>query len=180
MGGKAKQTHKTRGARWWAALCVAIISLVVVSALAAAQPFARWQTRRWLQALHGVQGDFLDARLSFFPLVYGVSRLKLTQPERQTQEPILFAEDISLQLTWGGLLTGHLVARMQARGVKVVLEQPKPGGSGRLPDLSALIPVPVRLERLQVRQGEVLYCWVHQSGHPTMWFHDIEATLERR
>jgi hypothetical protein len=62
--------------------------------------------------------------------------------------------------------------------VKVVLEQPTPGTPARLPDLSTLIPVRVRLERLQVRRGEVLYCWVHQKGQPTMWFHDIQATLE--
>jgi hypothetical protein len=151
---------------------------VVVASLAAAQPLARWQTRRWLAGLHGVQGDFLDARLGFFPLTYGVTHLKLSQPDRQTKEPLLYAEDVSLQLLWSQLLRGRLVARVQARGVKVVLEQPKPGSSGRLPYLPALIPVKVLLDRVQAKQGEVLYVWVYQQGVPTMWFHDIEATLE--
>jgi Domain of Unknown Function (DUF748) len=166
-----------RARRFWL-LVPGILSVLVVGFLAAAQPLARWQTRRWLQELHGVQGDFLDARLSFFPLVYGVTHLKLSQPERQTKEPLLYADDLSLQLLWGQLLHGRLVARVQGRGVKVVLEQPKPGSSGRLPDLSSLVPVRLLLDRVQAKQGEVLYVWVHQKDRPTMWFHDIEATLE--
>jgi hypothetical protein len=157
---------------------LAVLSALVVGCLAAAQPLARWQTRRWLRGLHGIEGDFLDARLSFFPLVYGVTHLKLTQPDRQTKEPLLYAEDISLQLLWGQLLRGRLVARVEARGVKVVLEQPPPGSSGRLPYLPGLVPVAILLDRVQAKQGEVLYVWVYQKDTPTMWFHDIETTLE--
>ena len=166
-----------RKLRWWV-LGLGAVSLLVVGALAAAQPVARWQTRRWMRGLRGIQGEFLDARLGFFPLVYGVTHLKLSQPGRQTPEPLLYADDISLQLLWGPLLRGHLVARVQARGVKVVLEQPTPGTPTRLPDLSTLVPLRILLDRVQAKQGEVLYVWVHQKYRPTMWFHDIEATLE--
>lgn len=151
---------------------------MVLAARLAANPFARWETRRWVGGLQGIEGDFLNARLSFFPLVYSVAHLKLSQPERQTKEPLLYADELSLQLLWGPLLTGHLVARIQALGVKVVLEQPTPGTPARLPDVAGLIPVRILLDRLQARRGEVLYVWVHQKGRPTMWFHDIEATLE--
>jgi hypothetical protein len=104
--------------------------------------------------------------------------LKLSQPKRQTKEPLFYADHISLQLLWGSLLTGHLVARVDARGVKAVLEQPAPGTAPRLPDLATLIPVKIVLDRLQAKDGEVLYVWVHQKYRPTVWFHDIEATLE--
>jgi hypothetical protein len=159
-------------------LGLASVCLLVLAARLAADPLARWETERWANALHGVQGDFLDAHLSFFPLVYDVTHLKLSQPERLTKEPLLYADDISLQLLWGPLLTGHLVARIQSRGVKVVLEQPTPGTPARLPDLSRLVPVRILLDRVQAKRGEVLYVWVHQKGQPTMWFHEIEATLE--
>jgi Domain of Unknown Function (DUF748) len=159
-------------------LGLGVLAVLVVVFLAVEQPVARWQTRRWLGRLHGIQGEFLDARLSLFPLVYGVTHLKLIQPERQTPEPLLYADDISLRLLWGPLLRGRLVARVQARGVKVVLEQPAPGTAARLPGLSTLIPVRILIDRVQAKQGEVLYVWVHQKYRPTMWFHDIEATLE--
>ena len=149
-----------------------------VGAHLAAKPLARWQTRRWLSGLHGMRGDFLDARLSFFPLVYGISRLKLIQPARQTREPLVYAEGISLQLLWGPLLAGHLVVRIQCQGMKVVLEQPGPGTPTRLPDLPSLVPVALLVDRVQAKDGEVLYVWIHQKGQPTMWFHGIEATLE--
>lgn len=161
-----------------ALLLLGALGVLLVAVRLVANPLARWETKRLVSSLHGVQGDFLDARLSFFPLVYDVSHLKLTQPERQTQEPILYADELSLQLLWGPLLTGQLVARIRASGVKVVLEQPEPGTPARFPELSRIIPVRIRLERLQVRQGEVLYVWVHQKGRPSMWFHDIETTLE--
>ena len=167
-----------RGVRRVWLLALAVLGVLVLGGLTLKHPLARWQTRRWLSRLQGVQSEFLDAHLSFFPLVYGVTHLKLSQPGRQTPEPVLYADEASVQLLWGPLLRGHLVARIQGRGVKVVLEQPTPGTAGRLPDLSPLIPVGVVLDRLEARKGEVLYVWVHQTGRPSMWFHDIEATLE--
>lgn len=154
------------------------MALLAAAVRLAADPLVRWETSRWVNAPKGLQGDFLNAHLSFFPLVYEVTHLKLTQLDRQTPEPLLYAENLSAQLLWGPLLRGHLVARVQGRGVKVVLEQPKPGTPARLPDLSRLVPVRILLDRLQAKQGEVLYVWVHQKGRPTMWFHEIEATLE--
>jgi hypothetical protein len=154
------------------------LCLLAIGIRLAANPLARWETRRLVDGLAGIEGDFLDARLSFFPLVYSVTHLKLSQPKRQTKEPLVYAEELSLRLLWGPLVTGHLVARIQGQGVKVVLEQPTPGTPARLPDLSGLIPVRILLDRLQAKRGEVLYVWVHQEGRPTMWFHDIEATLE--
>jgi Domain of Unknown Function (DUF748) len=157
---------------------LAALCLVGVTLRLAANSLARRETRAWLNELHGIEGDFLDARLSFFPLVYRVSHLKLSQPERQTKEPLLYADELSLQLLWGPLFRGHLVARVEGLGVKVVLEQPRPGTPARLPDVAGLIPVPILLERLQAKKGEVLYLWVYQKGRPSMWFHNIEATLE--
>ncbi len=162
---------------WWL-VALAIFGVLLVGVRVVAHPVARWQTRRWLEKLNGVQGDFLDAQLSFFPLVYRVTHLKLSQPERQTKDPLFYADNVSLQVLWGKLLGGHLVTRVDARGVKVVLEQPTPGQAARLPELSKLIPVEVVLDRLQAKDGEVLYVWVHQKYRPTLWFHNIEATLE--
>jgi len=154
------------------------LCLLGVATHVGANAFARWQTRVWLNRLHGTEGDFLEARLSFFPLLYSLRHLKISQPERQTKEPLLYADQLSLQLLWGPLLTGHLTARIHGSGVKVVLEQPAPGTPARLPDLAALVPVPILLERLDAKESEVLYVWLHQKGRPSMWFHGIEATLE--
>ncbi len=165
-----------RSSRWLVA--AAAFGVAALGVHLAAHPVARWQTRRWINQLHGIEGDFLDARLSFFPLTYEVTHLKFNQPERQTREPVFYADRLSLQLLWGKLLTGQLVARVDARGVKVVLEQPAPGAALRLPELSTVIPVKIVLDRLQAKDGEVLYVWVHQKYRPTLWFHDIEATLE--
>lgn len=159
-------------------MALAALGVLVLGCLVVGQPLARWQTRRWLSELQGIRGDFLDAGVSLFPFVYRVTHLKLSQPDRQTPEPLLYAEELSVQLLWGQLVRGHLVARVRGNGVKVVLEQPAPGTPTRLPDLSSVVPLRVVLQRVDAKKGEVLYVWVHQKGRPTMWFHDIEATLE--
>jgi Domain of Unknown Function (DUF748) len=173
----APDTSRERPRRAWR-VALAALGVLVLVCLVVGQPIARWQTRRWLSRLHGIQGDFLDARVSLFPLAYSVTHLKLSQPERQTPEPLLYAEELSMQLLWGQLLRGRLVTRVRGNGVKVVLEQPAPGAATRLPDLSSVFPLRVVLQRVDAKKGEVLYVWVHQKGQPTMWFHDIEATLE--
>ncbi|MFN0063916.1 MAG: DUF748 domain-containing protein [Myxococcaceae bacterium] len=142
-------------------------------------PFvARWQTRRWIRGLDGATGEFLDARFSVFPLVYGVTQLKLDQPRRLQKEPLFYADDVSVQLLWKELFRGHLVTRIHARGVKVVLEQPPEGASGRLPYLPSFITVPVRVDRLVATDSEVLYVWVRMNHRPSLWFHHIEASVE--
>ena len=161
-----------------ALLALGALCLLGVGTRLAANAVARWQTRTQLNRLHGIASDFLDARLSFFPLVYTVTHLKLSQPERQTKEPLLYANELSLRLLWGPLLTGHLSARIQGDGLKVVLEQPAPGTPARQPSLAELIPAPAFLEPPPAKDRELLSARVHQKGRPTMWFHDIEATLE--
>ena len=94
------------------------------------------------------------------------------------QEPIFYAESVAVDLRWASLFRGRLIGSIDARGVKLVLEQPKPGGKLRLPSLSELVPVAAVLERLQLTNAEVLYAWVREQNQPTLWFHEIEATLE--
>jgi hypothetical protein len=62
--------------------------------------------------------------------------------------------------------------------VKVVIEEGPPGGDSRLPSMSKVIPVRAVIERLQIKNGQVLYAWVRKPNRPTLWFPDIEATLE--
>jgi hypothetical protein len=160
---------------WLAAVAVALLLLSLSVSL---QPMVRQKTRAWIDGLHGASGDFLDAHLTLFPLRYTVTHLRIRKRDSKLRDPIFYADRVSVDLRWASVLRGHLVGSVAAHGVKVVLEQPEPGGSIRLPSTSELVPVSAVAERIQITNGEVLYAWVHEPGWPMLWFHQLDATLE--
>ena len=161
---------------WLAAIALALLLLLALSV--SVQPLVRQKTRGWIDSLHGASGDFLDAHLTLFPLRYTVTHLRIRKRDSKLPDPIFYADRVTIDLRWARLVRGQLVGRIAARGAKVVLEQPQPGGSIRFPSVSELIPLAAVAERIQVIDGEVLYAWVHEPGRPTLWVHELDATLE--
>lgn len=159
-------------------LVPAALALLVVVVAVSLHPLARNRTRAALERLEGARGDFLDARLSLFPLRYTVTHLKVRNLETRVKEPFFYAESVAVELRWASLLRGRLVGSVDAQGVKMVIEQPKPGSKLHLPSPSDLVPVAAVLQRLRLTKGEVLYAWVREENQPTLWLHEIEATLE--
>ena len=162
------------------------VGLVVLGALAlvllvlalALPPWARMKTREVLDGMEGARGDFQDVQVTLFPLRYTITRLKITQNEAVVKQPFFYAERLEVTLRAASLLRGVLRGTVDADRVKVVLEQPKPGGDGRMPPLSKVIPMKAVVERLQIHGSELLYVWVREKGRPSVWAHGIEATLE--
>jgi len=144
----------------------------------ALEPVARSQTRKLLNGLEGARGDFSEVYVTLFPLRYRITHLKIREQHPKTKEPVLYAEELAVKLHWGRLLTGRVVGTVEGRGVKVVLHQPDEGVEVRLPPIEKVIPFRGELERAQFKQSEVLYIWVREKNRPSMWFHDIETTLE--
>ncbi len=147
--------------------------------LALALPgLARSKTREALDGLNDARGDFLDVEVSLFPLRYTVTRLKITQKDAVLKQPFLYAERIDVTLRAGSLLRGVLGEPSTRTGSSWSSSSPKPGGDGRMPSLAELIPMKAVVERLRLHDSEVLYAWVREKGRPTLWSHDIDATLE--
>ena len=152
--------------------------MLLVAAIAL-PPLARSKTREALDGLKGARGQFQGVSVSVFPPRYTITRLKVSRNDALVDEPALYAERLAVTLRWAPLLKGVLAAHVDGDRVKVVLEEPKPGGPEvRLPSLEKLIPVRAVIERAQLRDSEVLYAWVHKQGSPMVWAHGIEATVE--
>ena len=160
---------------WLAVVALALLLLTLSLSL---QPLVRQKTRAWIDSLHGASGDFLDAHLTLFPLRYTVTHLRIRTRDSKLPDPLFYADRVTIDLRWASLRRGHLVGRIAARGVKVVLEQPEPGGAIRLPSTSELVPLAAVAERIQIANGEVLYAWVHEPGWPTLWLQHLDATVE--
>jgi hypothetical protein len=161
--------------RWIAALVFALLLIIAVLSL---QPFARSQTRKLLGGLKGMKSDFSDVHVSIFPLRYRITQLKIREEKPKTKEPVFYADEIAVTLRWSRLLTGHLAGTAEGQGAKLVLHQPPEGSQVRLPPIEEVVPLPGVMERIRVANAEVLYVWVREKNQPSMWFHDIEATLE--
>jgi hypothetical protein len=173
----APRSTRTTLLRVGLALLGALALALVIIALAL-PPWARAKTREALDGLDGARGDFQDVKVTLFPLRYTVTRLKVTLDESLLKQPFFYAERLEVTLRASSLLRGVLAGSVEGDRVKFVLEQPKPGGDGRMPSLSKLIPMKAVAERVQLHAAEVLYVWVREQGWPSLWFQGIEATLE--
>ena len=154
---------------------LALLLLVVALALPG---FARKKTREALDGLPGARGDFEDVQVGLFPPRYTITHLKITEKDTFLHQPTFYADRLAIALRWGSLLHGIFRGTLDGERVKIVLEQPPPGTDRPLPPLAEIFPVPVVMDRVQLRSAEVVYAWVHERGRPTVWANDIEATVE--
>src|SRR5262249_39131410 len=117
---------------------------------------ARKKTREALDGLEGARGDFEDVQVRLFPPSYTITHLKIAKKDTFLHQPTFYADRIAVTLRWGSLLRGVYRGNVDAERVKLVLEEPPPGPERPLPSLAQLFPVPVVVDRAQLRSGEVL------------------------
>lgn len=171
-----------RRLRWWqwTLLGVALLWGVV---LVVRQPLTRFATHRVLSSIPGWQADAADAHVSFFPLVYTVTRVHLV-PEDRTL-PIFYVERLDTGVFWGDLLRGHLNAWANLEHLKMTFFLIPIV----IPDIAAMLRqvMPLAIERMQLKDGEITVALRHtrsddpekpEGNGPQLWFHGIEATAE--
>ena len=154
------------------------MAAVLLVAAIALPPLARSKTREALAGMKDARGEFQDVNVSLFPLRYTITRLKISRKDALLKDPSFYAERLTVTLRWAPLLRGVFAGNLDGERVKAVFEEPRPGPDTPLPSLSELVPVRAVLERVQLRDSEVLYAWVRKEGWPMLWAHGIEATLE--
>jgi hypothetical protein len=171
-----------RPRRWWhwTLLGLAVLCLAV---LVVRQPLARYETRKALHSIPGWDGDVGDAHISFFPLMYSVSRLHLVPEDRSL--PIFYIERMDSGIYWGDLLHGRLNAWSKIEHLKMTFFIIPIV----IPDLAKVLRqvIPLAIERMQLKDGEITVALRHSRSDdpekpegtgPQLWFHDLEATME--
>jgi hypothetical protein len=174
---------KTSPHHAWGRWVLALIAVLCVVVVVVRQPLTRSATRRSLSKIEGYRADFLDARVSFLPLSYTVTRLKLVPDDRSL--PIFYIERLHTGLFFRDLLRGRLRAwanldhaKMTFFLIPIVI-----------PDIAAILRqvMPFEVSRAQLKDGEVTVVLRHQrhadenrpeGRGPQLWFHGIEATIE--
>jgi hypothetical protein len=161
------------------------LALLAVALAVAIDPIATRLTRRTLDGLQGLEGTFEKVDVGLLPPRYVITRPKFHElPVRDPKKPLFYADRVEVGLRGNELLRGRVVswARVINSKTIVVLHQPpkKPREPKPIPDVDAQLRelLPAKLERLEIRNGEVLLVDATEPQRPEVWLHDLEATVE--
>lgn len=180
-----------RGLKRLLVLLGVLVALVVVVRLAL-DPVATWYTRRTLAGLEGMRTSFSDVTVSLSELSYAIHDLSIEKVAAEGAAlPFFQVARAQLGVHGRELLSGNLVANVQLDSPKLSLttagkaEKEEQGeaieqGPGDVPQLGRKLEelAPFRLERLQVRDGEIVWVDEREAERPALWLHAIEGTLE--
>jgi hypothetical protein len=184
------------------AVVLAAIGILLVAARLALDPLATWRTRRALSGLEGMRARFSDVEVKLLDLSYAVHDLRIEKRSAGGRSlPFLEVGRAKFGVLGKELLRGHVVARIDLDAPKLNLVQAsdeegaKPSDDAaeaarhardpgqelretprlgkRLADLA-----PFLVDRVQIRDGEVLWVDAREPERPRLWFHGVEATLE--
>jgi hypothetical protein len=165
-----------------------IAALILLGLLAAARivldPLVASRTRQALNSKPNVRGTFSRVAVSVVHLSYTIENLRVDKrlPGGEWAS-FITARTVEAGLYWTELVHGHLVGGILAQRPKIELHlgaEPKKQPSQLPENIGALLQqfTPFRLDRVEVRGGEVLVVNDNVPQRPRLWFHDMEATLE--
>jgi hypothetical protein len=135
--------------------------------------------------MHGMRGTFSRMDLSVVHLSWALHDLdveKLSPEGHRT--PYFRAARVQVGLYWKELLRGHLVGAAELDRPKLSLVSAREPRNeqkvGEAPELGRKLQqlTPFRLDRVEVRDGELLWIDAHAQERPSLWLHGVAATLE--
>jgi len=157
------------------------VVLVVVVRLIL-DPVAAHYTRRALEGMPDFKGSFEHVHVGILPPSYTITHLKLIEARGGLwKEPLVYAERVRAEILWRKLLERSLVARTRIDGPKVTIaraheRKAKEAGPSLGEQLRQMSPLTI--DRVEVRDGEVLWAESPAKDAPRIWLHDIEAAVE--
>ncbi len=171
--------------RW--AVAVAAVAVLLLAVRVALDPLVTWRTRRVLAGLDGMRGRFADVEIRVLELSYVIRDLRIEKVSAGGAAlPFFEVARARFGVQARELLGGDVVARIDLHGPKLNVVEAKDGAPAggqeaeetpavghRLADLA-----PFLLNRVQVKDGEILFVDAREPERPRLWFHGIEATLE--
>jgi hypothetical protein len=179
------------------AIVVGIVALLAIAVRLALDPVATWYTRRTLSGMDGMRGTFSDVRVRLLELAYEITDLRIEKVAAGGSALPYFAVDRAEFGLYGReLLGGNVVAKVELDHPQLNLltapERRDAEGEGKGKDASRSqepkeVPkigrsierlAPFRLDRVQVRDGELRWIDAREKERPVLRFHGIEGTLE--
>jgi hypothetical protein len=159
--------------------------LLVGAALVSAEPLVRWGTRRVLAGMEGMRGSFDSVRLRLSDLSYEIRGLRIEKVDDEGEAHRFVEVDRARAGVYGReLLRGHVVGDVELEGPRITLVESREPEARRTPKEAGGLAkridamTPIRIDRLEVKDGEVVWVDAREGEDPVLRLHAIEATLE--
>jgi len=161
------------------------IVLLVGAALVSAEPLVRWQTRRVLAGLEGMRGSFDSVRLRLSDLSYEIHGLRIDKVDDEGEaHPFIHVDRARAGVYGRELLRGHVVGDVELERPRITLVESREPEARRTPKQAGGLAkridamTPIRIDRLEVKEGEVIWVDAREAEDPVLRLHAIEATVE--
>ena len=159
-------------------ICVALLVIIRVIL----DPIASHYVHKKLDQGEGFRGTFSKLHLSIIPPAVVMTNVKIIEEPGGTWEnPLYFIEKMRASVYWREVLRGHLVADAELDSPKLLFityQEKKSGKKAKtigeqLADMS-----PLRIDRLDVHDGELLIARGTGDKAPELWIHRAELIAE--
>ena len=179
---RAAPARRKHHGGWSIALGVVLAIVVVIRLIL--DPIAAHYTRKELNASDSMRGDFDRVHITVLPPGYEIHQLKIDERvDPGWKHPLFYAERVKASVDLRGLLHGRLAAHARIDAPKIIYSERKKTEKKTTtapPDLAPMLRkvLPARVDRIQIRDGEVLFRDLVDTGQPELWVHDIEVSVE--
>jgi hypothetical protein len=197
LSGSGQHARRYRWLRRGVILLAALAGLALLIRVVV-DPIATHYTRKGLREVEGMSADFQKVHVTIFPPGYELQRFKLWEGTGTARrEPLLYVETARVGLDWRELVHARLDASLTLVRPKVTVvlrasgkeEKPadadkgKPTPKTKSPGTSELQEslhrvIPVRVDRVDVVDGELVLRDKTIQSSPELWLNRINATLK--
>ena len=158
-----------------------LVALLIVIRLVL-DPIASHYAHRALDRGEGFRGTFDKLHVSVIPPAFEMSRVKIIEePGGNWKNPLYYFEDVRASIYWREVLRGHLVADVELKRPKLLLlshqEKKKGKKAGTIGEQLEEMS-PLRVDRLDVHDGELLIARGTGDKAAELWIHDAELVAE--
>jgi hypothetical protein len=155
-----------------------LVALLVVVRLVL-DPVATRLTRGALKKLDGFTATFTDVHVGVLPPSFTITNFKLIEePAGRWDEPLIFADRAQVGLLWRKLFHRQLVAWARIDGPKFVAARHHEEKTKKAPEVGEQLGnlAPVKMDQLEVADGEVLIAQGKGKNAPQLWIHGLNLT----
>jgi hypothetical protein len=164
-----------------AVIALGVVVVLAIVARLVADPIATRFARKTLDEGEGFRGALDRVHVTFFPPGADITRFKLIEhPGGKWTEPLLYADKVSTQVFWRQLLAGKLVGRVRIEGSKIIMARQHEKKAEKTKSISETLAdmAPIKIDRVEIVDGEVLFASGMGKHAPKVWVHDIELVVE--
>jgi Domain of Unknown Function (DUF748) len=165
--------------RWLRRLLIALgvfVALLIVGRLVL-DPLADRYLRRQLAKGKNMQGTFSSLHISIIPPAAEVWNFKLIEkPGGRWDEPLVYSQYTRASVLWRQLFHGHVVGQVRMENPKLVMLRQHEKKAAKAPAAAeeAQEMFPLKLDLLEIVDGEVLLGIGKGKKAPQLWLHDLE------